>query len=249
MPEHREPTNERRDYLAEERGYRDAERNGWEFARRRQRPGLEPELARIMEWEEFPSPGTHLLELGCGDGYTTRHLLERGLVVDGIDCAPTAIARAQRYLRQHGLAARLLVDDVCRPASLDHVTYPAILDSFCLHCVVDETSRAQFLASSRRLLAPDAALFIATMGAQDMSWAKEGGPDDVRIETDAYGCSVQTRAHEHSGRRVRGRIWVTEERLRGEIAAAGLIIERFEAFSPVDDPADNAFLALCRRTG
>src|SRR5215470_7709454 len=63
-------------------------------------------------WGKALHAGDSILELGCGDGYLARLLVEQGFHYCGIDIAPKMIAVAQRRLRRAGLKPEFLVADV-----------------------------------------------------------------------------------------------------------------------------------------
>ncbi len=239
------------DHALEEHAYLRAERDGHRFARQDAEAPLDPDIEAVISWEEFPKRGGAVLELGCGDGFVTRFLADLGLEVAAVDCSPTAIERARRAQRDSGRPdARVTfhVGDVCDLAAFGDASFDTVLDSHCLHCVVSPAQRLRFLQECRRLLTPQGRLFIVTMAEQSMHWIAEGGSEKVRYERDGKGCYVESRVYRGASRRSMSRIFVTEARLREEIAEAGLRIQRFKKYAHEADPDDLAFLVSCGPT-
>jgi SAM-dependent methyltransferase len=235
-----------RDYLAEDQQYRREQALGERFAQHVEGGALEPDLLHLLSWDCMPAAGARLLEVGCGDGFVTAELAERGFEVTGIDCSPAAIDGAARNLAARGLKAHLLVADACLPVELPGSPFSAVLDSHCLHCVTEPAHRLELLAAVRRHLGPGGRLFLATMAEQPMAWIREGGPLSKRYVCDERGCWTETVVYVGATERCTSRVWITEELLRQEIASARLSIERFERFSPPSDPEDYTFLVSCR---
>jgi ubiquinone/menaquinone biosynthesis C-methylase UbiE len=69
----------------------------------------------LAPWLEV-SPGTRVLDVGCGVGRWSRLLAARGAIVTGVDLSPTMIAEAERRARECGLASRcrFIVEDSSR---------------------------------------------------------------------------------------------------------------------------------------
>lgn len=92
-------------------------------------------------------PGQRVLELGCGTGLMTEHLLARGAQVTSVDRSEPMLSRA----RKRAPAATFITSDVLTfepPASYDRVIL-----SYILH-ELDAPARATALALARRALAP-----------------------------------------------------------------------------------------------
>ena len=97
----------------------------------------EPRPAIIAAAREawFPRVGT-LLEIGCGTGGNAAWLASQGWTVLATDVARSAVARARaRHGAVQGLTFSVL--DACAADRLNR-TFPAILDSGCLHVVPAE---------------------------------------------------------------------------------------------------------------
>lgn len=238
----------KRPYLREDIAYREADLLGDVYYQHGEQDACAPDLQCLFAWPTFPGADDEILELGCGDGFHTAVLAARGCRVTGVDCSATAIERARRNLERMGLDASLVVGDVCDLPDLVACDRSAVLDSHCLHCLVDPVDRERFFATCRRLLAPGGALFLATMAAQPMGWTEgaSGGNWQIEYALGEHGCWVQTSIPAGTSSRIPTRIWITEELLRAEIDSAGLEVARFERFSPPDDPENWSFLAELR---
>jgi SAM-dependent methyltransferase len=75
---------------------------------------LEQRLA-LRRWLDV-TPGTRVLDVGCGVGRWSRLLAARGATVTGVDLSPTMIAQAQRRATAEGVAdrCRFLVQDLAK---------------------------------------------------------------------------------------------------------------------------------------
>jgi 2-polyprenyl-3-methyl-5-hydroxy-6-metoxy-1,4-benzoquinol methylase len=89
------------------------------------------------------TPGTHVLDVGCGVGRWSCRLAARGALVDGIDLSPTMIKVAQQRAAAAGLAAhcRFRVQDL------------AMLDTGGVYDLVLGVTVLQHILDSRRLRA------------------------------------------------------------------------------------------------
>jgi ubiquinone/menaquinone biosynthesis C-methylase UbiE len=63
-------------------------------------------------WGKALYPGDSVLELGCGDGYLARLLVEHGLRYRGVDISPKMVVTAQAKLLAAGFKAQFEVSDV-----------------------------------------------------------------------------------------------------------------------------------------
>lgn len=238
-----------KNYLFEEYCYREVHTDGLPFYQHKVGDPCDSDLEELFSWDSFPRDGSHLLELGCGDGFVTSFLAKLGLSVTGIDCSPTAIEHARQNMKAAGLEAELQVGDVCGLDFLSNGVFPFILDSHCYHCITDYQDRAAFLKECGRLLSPDGVLFLATMAEQPMDWTKsvEHLPWHRKYEVDEKGCYFETLVPPGSSDRVASRLFIREGILREELSCAGFSIIRFERFSPRNDPKDFSFLVAAKQ--
>ena len=110
------------------------------------------------------SPGTRVLDVGCGVGRWSRLLASRGAIVTGIDLSPTMIEEARRRAARAGLASRcrFLVQDL---AHLDAgEPYDLVLGVTVLQHILDPHSLrtatqrlAEHLAPAGRMVLLEAA--------------------------------------------------------------------------------------------
>ncbi len=234
--------NTKPDYLAEDHAYKYRHNQGAMYYQHKPDDPCEPDLAHLFTWDSFPGKSSKLLELGCGDGFITKFLAAKRIAVEGVDCSPTAIEHARKNLGQLGLVAKFQVADVCDLSCYQDLSFKYILDSHCLHCLVDYRVRARFLKEVRRLLMPEGRFFIATMVEQSMHWIKEGGPDRIKYEQDARGCYIESLVFPEASARSWIRIFITESILREEVNNAGFKIIRWEKFASPHDPQDLSLL-------
>ena len=104
----------------------------------------------------LPRGGT-VLEIGCGLGANAAWLAAEGWTVLATDVAPSAIARArERHAGIPRLEFRVL--DACAPDAL-HRTFPAILDSGCLH-IIPEELRSRYCDNVLAWSAPGTRYFL-----------------------------------------------------------------------------------------
>lgn len=121
--------------------------------------GVAARLARLLP--SFTSP--RVLELGCGTGLFSRHLLAR--YTDGnfllTDLAPAMVDRCRRNLSPAGSRKRITFEvmDAARP-TVDGL-FDVIATSMTLHWLADP---AAALTALRRQLAPGGVLLYATVG-------------------------------------------------------------------------------------
>lgn len=102
-----------------------------------------------------PSPGEHILDLGCGDGVLTERIAASGASVVAIDAAPDMIAAAQA----RGIDARVL--DGQKLTFTDQ--FDAVFSNAALHWMRDQPA---VLAGVHRALKPRCR-FVAEMGGHN----------------------------------------------------------------------------------
>jgi malonyl-CoA O-methyltransferase len=124
--------------------------------------GLQVDVARrlaglLPDWE-----APKVLELGCGTGLLSRHLLERYPDGDFVlsDAAPAMLSKCRRNLEAPG-AGKVRYEVLDAGAPSGHKDLDLIVTSMTLHWVADPVAT---LVCLRDLLAPGGQLLYATLG-------------------------------------------------------------------------------------
>ena len=80
------------------------------------------------------SPGSKILDIGCGGGELSAWLATQGFVAEGIDFSETAIIKAREWFDSEMNQYPLTFDvvDICKPAGLNE-KFNLILDKGCFH--------------------------------------------------------------------------------------------------------------------
>ncbi len=135
-------------------------------------------LARFLPALENP----RVLELGCGTGLFSRHLIERYKQGHFVltDAAPAMIAECRRNLTPFG-AAHISFEVMDAGQAGGHAGLDLIVSSMTLHWLADPVASLERL---RRFLAPDGLLLYAALGPESFAaWravlASEGLPSGL----------------------------------------------------------------------
>lgn len=110
-------------------------------------PGGSDRLRRELVDRVEVFPGANVLELGCGTGMVTRHLITSGASVVAVDDAATMLAAARR----RAPAARFIEGDVA--GEIDGGPFDRVVFSFVLH-ELDPSRRLHALERAVGLLGP-----------------------------------------------------------------------------------------------
>jgi SAM-dependent methyltransferase len=109
--------------------------------------------------ERYREPlGGRVLELGCGAGRLTGHVIELGGQVHGVDISPAMVA----HCRETYPGARFSVGDLSDLSSFKGGPYDAVLAPFNVIDVLGEDARLDFLGDARGLLAPGGLLVFSS---------------------------------------------------------------------------------------
>jgi SAM-dependent methyltransferase len=131
-------------------------------------PALNEQVSALFDREEETRrpPYGPALDLGCGSGFCSVKLAERGWQVTGIDFIPKALRRARARARQAGVDLRLVQGDVTKlGATAVGSGFPFLLDFGVFH---DELTDGQRAAMGREVTA------VAASGATLLmvAWAR-----------------------------------------------------------------------------
>ncbi len=183
----------------------------WEKAGRETRTSFDVMLD-LEERERGPHLG-RAVDLGCGTGERTGHLVERGWDAVGIDNVRQAVDIA---IRRCGFAdTRFVIGDV------RHLVHSGIGSGFSLVLDVgcfqglDEDDRALMAAGVTRLAAPDATMLLMTTGPQHSPTRPRGASrEDVEKAYAGWTVVGVEAADTHGMTKARGRLSPTWYRLR-----------------------------------
>jgi 2-polyprenyl-3-methyl-5-hydroxy-6-metoxy-1,4-benzoquinol methylase len=111
-----------------------------------------PEILQEALDQQWFTPGSNLLDIGCGSGECANWLAQQGFSVLGIDFAPSAIRRAQATYPEHeGLHFRVL--DICQ--NVPTQTFNTLFDRGCFH-IIPSSQRPQYVQQVARAAKPNA---------------------------------------------------------------------------------------------
>ncbi len=129
--------------------------------------GLQKAVAARLASFLPPLDRPRVLELGCGTGLFSRHLIERYPGADFVltDASPAMISECGRNLAGFG-SSRIdfAIMDASRPAALGH--FDLIATSMTLHWLSEQRASLERL---RHLLAPSGVLLYAALGPESFA--------------------------------------------------------------------------------
>lgn len=128
--------------------------------------GLQRDVARKLASLLPDREAPRVLELGCGTGLLSRHLVARYPDGDFVltDVAPAMIGECRRNLADAD--ARITYEVMDAGLATGHDDLDLIVTSMTLHWVSDAVASLERL---RRLLAPDGLLLFATLGPESFA--------------------------------------------------------------------------------
>jgi SAM-dependent methyltransferase len=98
------------------------------------------------------NPPGKALDLGCGTGTNLITLAKNGWQVTGVDFSQPAIHIAKKKVRQAGISAKLLADDVIHLTQIID-QFDLVLDIGCYHSI-DRSMTTPYAQNIHRLLSP-----------------------------------------------------------------------------------------------
>jgi len=122
--------------------------------------GFEPEIKAFADRLLANNPEPTLFDIGCGNGWVSIYFAKRGINVEGIDSAPTAIAEAAETAEQEGVSnlAHFQVGDGLELA-YPLAAFDGVFDrGFFHHVPVDHYE--QYLTGVHRALKPGGLLSL-----------------------------------------------------------------------------------------
>ena len=117
---------------------------------------LRPPEAALFERFEAEIAG-RVLELGCGAGRVTGHLIRRAEQVEALDLSPAMI----EYCRAKYPGGKFEIGDLSDLSRYESGSFDAVVASFCVLDVLDDADRRHTLEEIHRLLAPDGVLIAS----------------------------------------------------------------------------------------
>lgn len=126
-------------------------------------------------------PGWNALELGCGVGHGVAHLIEKGLVVTGVDAQPDALERLRRRLPEG--ARPTLICSTFQSLELPVERFDLVVAGFCLFFLT-ASDFASFWPKLIGSLKPGGLFMGQILGPND-EWADEEHSFHTREQVDA----------------------------------------------------------------
>ena len=200
-------------YKREELAYRTA---GYGKAKERSNIGLanSPVVDKLLSLPGVSSSGA-LLELGCGDGNGTMYLAGRGYTVTGIDVSVSAAKAARARISDNGVRdVQIICCDATNLEPLQDDSFDVVVDSGCLHCVVDCDDRRKLLTAVNRVLKPNGSILGVSQCAPLLRV-----PDKKKHVIDG---EILFSVDALSGERHPNRIYRSADAILAEIETAGL---------------------------
>ncbi len=144
--------------------YKDLSRSGGSAQREsfleKSRRVIEEDFNQQISRGLIPPPPAKLIDLGCGEGYNAMAMARRGYDVTGVDISPTIISNAQSMAQEQHLSVDFRVSNVLDLEDFADGIFNIATDMGCLHMLVRNEHRRQYLKMVRRVLAPRGCFFL-----------------------------------------------------------------------------------------
>ncbi|MBN2239742.1 MAG: class I SAM-dependent methyltransferase [Dehalococcoidales bacterium] len=229
-------TNEEKYYLRYDDRYRRMHSQGFErwVSSPEQNAGVMVSINTFLKWAGC-KPGTcSIIEFGCGEGILAENLLSNGYDYLGLDISGSALEKARKHAGEQGRNAFMLADVLTGLDSIPDNSRDIGIDNQCLHMLVTDEHRWNYLSNIRRIIKPGGMVFFReniqeeefTGSIRDFTdWlAKTGNEYSTLHDYSAYKDDEQ-----HTVRlpRVPAR-FNNEAGYRRELEDAGFSVEHFE---------------------
>ena len=115
--------------------------------------GLRYETLEFLLGLSGVPPAGNLLEIGCGDGWGTVYLAQMNYHIVAIDSSKDAVEMARMRIRDMKIDnVEICNIDATQMIGLKREGFDVIIDSCCLHCILDLEERDSFLSEAYRVL-------------------------------------------------------------------------------------------------
>ena len=127
--------------------------------------GAEPDEILLPHVGELP-PGSHVLDVGCGQGRHTFPLAERGIAVDALDPSAEAIAQVEAVVRERGWPVRGIHGTLEEIPAPEEAPYGGVL-LMGLFPEITPAAIEATIAKSLSLLRPAGVIWVTAFTTED----------------------------------------------------------------------------------
>ncbi|MCA8882878.1 MAG: class I SAM-dependent methyltransferase [Rhodobacteraceae bacterium] len=135
----------------------------------------------LMRHAEFLAPGARALSVADGEGRNSVFMAERGLRVDALEFAPSAIAKAQRLAAERDVGVTSIRADVLEYDWAD-AAYDLVAGIFIQF--VGPAERARMFQGMARTLRPGGLLMLHGYRPEQVGYGTGGPPDADNMYTE-----------------------------------------------------------------
>jgi SAM-dependent methyltransferase len=101
----------------------------------------------------FTTFSASVIEFGCGEGFIGEYLLQKGFSYLGVDLSKTAVDKARH--RVGGNDSCFIIGDITNLFEVKTSSFDVSLDNYCLHMLLTDEDRENYLSEIHRVLKPD----------------------------------------------------------------------------------------------